>query len=112
MLLRYILRRTRAKQLFAQGTVCQKNPETLEMIHKHLRGIGTSVLQFKASGRRRCDPATGLKYGPILAAAASAIIQIDDDTQKQKEEDSELIRSIKLAVLSIQVCEPPSSCIS
>ena len=41
--------------------------------------------------------------GTVLAVCAAAILQLGSDSEK-KEEDSELVKSIKYAVLSLQVC--------
>ena len=46
---------------------------------------------------------SGLRHTAVFTVAAAAILQLNDESEK-KEEDSELVKSIKLAVFSLQVC--------
>ena len=62
--------------------------------------ISSSLCEQKKTEKTKCN-LVNLKCITVLTAAA--ILQLDSESQEHKEEDSELIKSIKLAVLSIQV---------
>ena len=102
MSFRCLLKKGFFKHSFYQGWH-RNSIDILTKRNQFMKRIESCLRNQNNADKSKWTSVSGLRHTAVFTVAAAAILQLNDESEK-KEEDSELVKSIKLAVFSLQVC--------